>query len=1301
MTQDVIITPASGKIEFKNNAVVAATIVLDAANGRLNVPDTNTFHFLNTTGTAPFIVDSTTKVANLNSDLLDGLSSGSFLRSNASDSYTSGTLTIADAAIVEFNMADGTAPFTVASTTKVSNLNADLLDGLSSTSFASSTASPALTLSGDATGTATFTNLGNATLSVVVSNDSHTHDTRYFTESEVSIAMARALGWVNGYGNAVDASVYYDFAEQAVVIDKLTTVDDSIGAVHKAVSVIAGEVVRYTLLLKADASHTSGLYIRLYGHTGDLPDGKTHVSNDASASSSFVQEDDFQASAWVEDSAVGTGWITYEYEYTVPDTGYVSLVILNWTGTGADGKIWVKQPDIVIIKSASSANSDELQGFTWTETGKNVLGDEIQVGAATTYFYEDVAGRISTSADFYVRADSANTYLYSENTYLGGESGDSILVRGNTISGTGWSITGAGAAVFDSVSEGGTALSAKYLGISSKAADSDKLDALNSTDFVRYIADPDAAASNLLASGAWITDWLSEENVDHVWHDDTNNQWNFNSDTTFKAQGNSIINGGSYKVGNVQFIDGSRNISANEIAGTFGEFTKSGVAGTPNLSLVNSGSALYNHSLEAYAANLTADESNILLIGVEGSEKNAGYIGYLYSADGSDDNKVTIGHFSSNHLFTINGVGKVDSVGDFVITKSQPKIELSNTTEDYAVIEFNDSQDIAGQAFQIRYNSGSGNAMLMGHAADSYLGFEFQSGGVFAATGGTFGSVSITGDSTITSARLTITDDTDALRVRSTSTGVGVNINFSDQVPTPSQQGNITYFHQDTLSYGSGNAFVISGTEASMTILADGKLMFKEGLYVKPATGTGAGTLLISSSGNLTNIGTISSGAITSSGDVNLSGDVKKYAAPVYRSDATSTINNSAFTTLFTVNGDNLGSAIRLNLTGTTTSVVVNVVADIQVGHFQDILITSRSGFYTIVTLKITSDNNEDFAVEAKTNSANALTCRIEVFPQSNESITFTNSHSFTGASHEHTCSHGVSTSGSGGNSGDIRTSGVLTTSGLEVSGTMTGSLDFNNNALTNLNNLTFNDPGPDEGIQWNGGNGWKIYESPDDLTTNDAGNLQFVTDTTLRFTIVSDGRLNIRGPMVSYVDTGADILSWTGGGIRRMTDQGGVSIGADSSVMLHAGDNRASWADFFSIAATTTAETLYCTADGVVQVVTNMQGGAGSQYTSTFGNDGSLSVPGTITSGGQELISGNVTGQLFANVISVNEIYAGMIAANAIIADKIAANAITADKLEISSSASVADSIFFDGPNKRIDIKDASDVLRVRIGQL
>ena len=46
-------------------------------------------------GTAPLIVSSTTKVNNLNADLLDGLSSGSFLRSDASDTAT-GTLTVRD-----------------------------------------------------------------------------------------------------------------------------------------------------------------------------------------------------------------------------------------------------------------------------------------------------------------------------------------------------------------------------------------------------------------------------------------------------------------------------------------------------------------------------------------------------------------------------------------------------------------------------------------------------------------------------------------------------------------------------------------------------------------------------------------------------------------------------------------------------------------------------------------------------------------------------------------------------------------------------------------------------------------------------------------------------------------------------------------------------------------------------------------------------------------------------------------------------------------------------------------------------
>ena len=61
----------------------------------------------------------------------------SFLSSGATDAYTSGTLTFnngttltaAAGATVNFSNTTGTAPFTVSSTTKVSNLNADQVDG--------------------------------------------------------------------------------------------------------------------------------------------------------------------------------------------------------------------------------------------------------------------------------------------------------------------------------------------------------------------------------------------------------------------------------------------------------------------------------------------------------------------------------------------------------------------------------------------------------------------------------------------------------------------------------------------------------------------------------------------------------------------------------------------------------------------------------------------------------------------------------------------------------------------------------------------------------------------------------------------------------------------------------------------------------------------------------------------------------------------------------------------------------------------------------------------------------------------
>lgn len=56
-----------------------------------------------------------------------------------------------------------------------SGLNADLLDGNDSSYFLPASHDMTLTLAGDATGSATFTNMGNATLTVAIADDSHNH----------------------------------------------------------------------------------------------------------------------------------------------------------------------------------------------------------------------------------------------------------------------------------------------------------------------------------------------------------------------------------------------------------------------------------------------------------------------------------------------------------------------------------------------------------------------------------------------------------------------------------------------------------------------------------------------------------------------------------------------------------------------------------------------------------------------------------------------------------------------------------------------------------------------------------------------------------------------------------------------------------------------------------------------------------------------------------------------------------------------------------------------------------------------
>ena len=99
-------------------------------------------------GIAPLTITSSTLVTNLNADLLDGLTGSQFIRSDISTSClgnidVSGNIsganitasdTISGSKLIS-NIASGIPPLMVTSSTLVTNLNVDLLDGLNNTQF--------------------------------------------------------------------------------------------------------------------------------------------------------------------------------------------------------------------------------------------------------------------------------------------------------------------------------------------------------------------------------------------------------------------------------------------------------------------------------------------------------------------------------------------------------------------------------------------------------------------------------------------------------------------------------------------------------------------------------------------------------------------------------------------------------------------------------------------------------------------------------------------------------------------------------------------------------------------------------------------------------------------------------------------------------------------------------------------------------------------------------------------------------------------------------------------------------------
>ena len=409
-------------------------------------------------------------------------------------------------------------------------------------------------------------------------------------------------------------------------------------------------------------------------------------------------------------------------------------------------------------------------------------------------------------------------------------------------------------------------------------------------------------------------------------------------------------------------------------------------------------------------------------------------------------------------------------------TSPNAKLHVVGDVNFNSVFTFNTSTDL----FEITNNQNTGGINLSGGNSRIYFGGSRaiegdQSGGTLYIGEG-YGAISLMDDVTV-SGNINVSTSADAM----------INL---DQ--TGSDTG-WSYINFKTL--GTRNYYVGQDSSKNFNI-------YNDNIDVV--------ALSVSYASNLTTIGgdlTVAGGDITLSGTgriqgidtVSASSDaVNKNYVDTTRAEKTtftrSGINNSSYTMLCTVDGNGLASIVNMTITGTSNAVVLSSSFEINVNHYQDIHVRSLSGDYTEATIRITSNNNEDYSIELKHNGSTTTTVEVCVFPQAGETITPTTTDpNYTGTEYVHLATEGIRF---GGTDGATESSNLVVDGKVGI-GTTSPSTRLHISTPSSNSQLTLERTGSATGK-------YQIYTNTNNLYINN------VASNTFPLTILNSGNVGI-----------------------------------------------------------------------------------------------------------------------------------------------------------------------------------------------